>query len=130
MQKDTKQKDSNYEPPIAVAVYKLYLTFSPLIYQFPKGYRYSLAQTINNNILAILELIFEANSLPRPLREAPLMKANAKCEMLKMLARMCFELKLIESTQYFQITADLREIGKMLWGWVRYVRSGPYNQPD
>ena len=124
------KQDTTYEPPIAVAVYKTYMAFSPLVYQFPKVHRYSLGRTIDTNILSLLELIFEANSLPRPLREAPLIKANAKCELLKMLNRMCFELKLIESTQYFQMSADLQEIGKMLGGWVKYVRSGPYNQPE
>lgn len=124
------KQDTTYEPPIAVAVYKAYMAWSPLASEFPKIYRYSLGQTIDKNILSLLELIFEANSLPRPLREAPLLKANAKCELLKMLNRMSFELKLIESTQYFQMTADLQEIGKMLGGWVKYVRSGPYNQPE
>lgn len=124
------KQDATYEPPIAVAVYKAYMAWSPLVCDFPKAYRYSLGQTIDKNILALLELIFEANSLPRPLREAPLLKANAKCELLKMLNRMCFELKLTESTQYFQMTADLQEIGRMLGGWVKYIRSGPYNQPE
>ena len=82
------KQDTTYEPPIAVAVYKIYMTFSPLVYQFPKVYRYSLGQTIDKNLLFLLELIFEANSLPRPLREAPLLKANAKCELLKRLSRM------------------------------------------
>ena len=124
------KQDTSYEPPVAVAVYKMYMAFSPLVYQFPKVYRYSLGRTIDGSILALLELIFEANSLPRPLREAPLIRANAKCELLKLLNRMCFELKLIESTKYFQISADLQEVGKMLGGWIKYVRSGPYNQPE
>ena len=124
------KQDTAYEPPVAVAIYKIYMAFSPLVYQFPKVYRYSLGQTIDGNILSLLELIFEANSLPRPLREAPLIRANAKCELVKLLNRMCFELKLIESTQYFQMTADLRQVGKELGGWINYVRSGPYNQPD
>ena len=124
------KNDTTYEPPVAIAVYKTYMTFNPLVLKFPKIYRYTLAQAIEKNILVLLELIFEANSLPRPLREAPLLKANAKCEILKMLARMSFELKLIESTQYFQIAAEFLEIGKMLGGWIKYVRSGPYSQSE
>ncbi len=124
------KQDTTYEPLVALAVYKTYMTFSPIVYQFPKVHRYSLGRTIDSNILSLLELIFEANSLPRPLREAPLIKANSKCELLKMLNRMCFEMQLIESTQYFQMSADLRQIGRELGGWIHYVRSGPYNQPD
>ncbi len=71
--------NDSFEPPVAVAVYKTYLSFAPLLYSFPKPYRYSLGGAIEDNLLALLELIFETNSLPRPLREAPLVKANAKC---------------------------------------------------
>lgn len=122
--------NDTFEPPVAVAIYKMYTSFATLLYRFPKLYRYSLGITIENNMLSVLELIFETNGLPRPLREAPLIKANAKCEMLKLLIRMSFELKLLESTPYFQLSSDLREIGRMLGGWIKFVRSGPYAKAD
>ena len=118
--------NDTFEPPVAIAVYKMYMTFAPHLYRFPKLYRYSLGGAIENNILNLLELIFETNALPRPLREAPLIKANVKCETLKLLVRMSFELKILEDTQYFQLSSDLREIGKMLGGWMKFVRNGPY----
>ncbi|MBI4087203.1 MAG: four helix bundle protein [Candidatus Liptonbacteria bacterium] len=118
--------NDTFEPPVAIAIYKTYMSFAPHLYRFPKLYRYSLGGAIENNILVLLELIFEANALPRPLREASLIKANAKCEILKMLIRMSFELKILENTQYFQLSSELREIGKMLGGWIKFVRSGPY----
>ncbi|MBI5077536.1 four helix bundle protein [Candidatus Falkowbacteria bacterium] len=62
--------------------------------------------------------------MPQPLREAPLIKAQAKCQLLKLLIRLSFELNLIKSTQYFQLSTDLKEIGKMLGGWINYARSG------
>jgi len=111
---------------VAIAIYKMYVSFAPLLYRYPKLYRYTLGEAIEKNIISLLELIFEANALPRPLRETPLIKANAKCEMLKLLIRMSFELKLVEDTQYFQLSANLREVGKMLGGWIKFVRSGPY----
>lgn len=118
--------NDTFGPPVAIATYKTYFSFAPLLYNFPKPYRYSLGGAIEKNILAILELIFEANTLPRPLRETPLIRANAKCETLKLLIRMSFELKLLENTQYFQLSADLREVGKMLGGWIKFVRTDPY----
>lgn len=116
---------SSFEPPVVVKTYNTFLTFAPLLYRFPKPYRYTLGQKVEQNFLALLELVFEANSLPRPLREAPLVKAEAKCELLKLLIRLCFELNLLKSTQYFQLTANLQEIARMLGGWIIYVRSGP-----
>lgn len=126
----TTMTNDTFEPTVAVAIYKMYISFAPLLYRFSKFYRYSLGVSIENNMISVLELIFEANGLPRPLREAPLIKANARCEMLKLLIRMSFELKLLESTPYFQISSDLREIGRMLGGWIKFVRSGPYVKTD
>ncbi len=116
----------NYlEPPVVVATYKLYLGFAPLLYRFPKLYRYSLGQTMEQHILGILEGVFEANALPRPLRELPVIKAHTHCELLKLLIRLAVELHILDNTQYFQCTAQLQEIGKMLGGWINYIRSGP-----
>jgi hypothetical protein len=120
----------SFDPPVVVKIYKIYLLFSPLLYHFPKLYRYSLGQTIEKNLLKMIEFIFEANALPKPLREPSLIRASAKCELLKILVRLSFELDLIGSTQYFQLIADLKEVNKMLCGWVAYVRSGPSKKSE
>ena len=114
-----------FEPPVVVKIYKTYQVASPLLLNFPKPYRYSLGQTLDRALLNMLELIFEANSLPRLLWETPLLKAQAKCELSKILLRLAAELKLIKETQYFQLIANLQEVGKMLHGWINYVRKQP-----
>jgi hypothetical protein len=119
---------NNFEPIIAIKTYAIYLKFAPLLNRFPKLYRYSLGQKIENTMLELLEYIFKANSLPKPLREMPLIDANAKFEVLKLLMRATAELGILVNTQYFQLSADLAEIGRMLGGWLVYVRSGPNNK--
>lgn len=73
----------------------------------------------------MLEYIFEANGMPMPLREAHLLKAEAKCELAKILIRLSCENKIINNTQYYQLMANLQEIGKMLRGWIKYIRTLP-----
>jgi len=122
---------SNYlEPPIVVATYKLYQSFAPLCVRFPKIYRYSIGQTIEQEIMSLLRTVFEANSLPRPLREMPVIRANSHCELLKLLIRLALELDLLNHTQYFQFSTHLQEMGKMLGGWINYQRTGKSNAND
>lgn len=118
----------SFEPPVVVKLYRLCQTLAPLLGKFPKPLRYSLGQTIDRCLLAMLELIFEANALPAPLREGPLLKAHAKCELTKLLVRMACERDILEETQFFQLTADLREVSRMLMGWIKYTRQRPVSK--
>lgn len=97
----------------------------PLLADFPKPQRYTLGQSLDKALLAMLEYIFEANAMPLPLREAHLLKASAKCELAKLLVRLCCESKIIHNTQYYQIMGNLQEVSKMLGGWIKYIRSQP-----
>ena len=118
--------NKNFETPaVVVAAYRTYLLTAKSLLKMKKPYRYTLGVRIENNLLAILEDIFNANILPSPLREQPLIKGHVRCELLKLLTRACFEMELIEPTHYFQISGELTAISKMLYAWIKYVRSGP-----
>ena len=117
--------EESFEPPVVIKIYRLLLFLMPLTLTFPKIYRHTLGTTIQHAPLKLLTIIFEANATPRPLREAPLLKAQAQADMLKLLVRLCFELGVLKSTPYFQCSAMLEEIGKMLGGWIRYLRTQP-----
>lgn len=120
---------NSFDPPVVVKIYKTYQILSPLLADFPKPQRYTLGQGLDKSILAMLELIFEANAMPMPLREAHLLKAAAKCELSKILIRLSCEIKIINNTQYYQLIANLQEISKMLGGWIKYIRSQPGIKP-
>jgi len=118
----------SFDPPVVVKIYKTYQILLPLLANFPKPQRYTLGQSLDTAILKMLEHIFEANGMPMPLREANLLKAEAKCELSKLLVRLCCEGKIIDNTQYYQLMANLQEIGKMLRGWIKYIRNQPGNK--
>jgi len=121
---EQKQTTSQFEPVVVVKTYRIILGLYPLISKFPKIYKHTLGQEIQKNLIDILKHIFTANAMPRPLRETPLIEAASACETTKILLRLCLELGIFVNTQYFQFSADLTEIGKMLGGWIGYVRTG------
>lgn len=116
---------NSFDPPVVVKIYKTYQILSPLLANFPKPQRYSLGQSIDKSLLAMLEHIFEANTLPLPLREAHLLKASAKGDLCKILIRLACEGGTLHNTQYYQLMSNLQEISKMLHGWIGYIRSQP-----
>lgn len=112
-----------------VKIYKTYQIMLPLLADFPKPHRYTLGQSLDQSFLKMLEYIFEANAMPMPLREGHLLKAEAKCELSKLLVRLSCEGKIISNTQYYQIMTNLQEVGKMLRGWIKYIRNQPRGTP-
>lgn len=109
--------------PLTQKTYELYKLFSCYLKDFPKKERYSLGVKTENVILEVLEKVFFINALPKAFKEPELQKINAKVELLKLLIRLSFELKIVYSSQYLILQGNLQEIGKMVGGWLKYVKN-------
>jgi len=82
-----------------------------------------LGEKIEGNILEAIELSVFGNAQPKNFKEAYLLKANAKVEVLKILFRLALGNNFINETQYLKVEDFLHEAGKMLGGWIKYLRS-------
>ena len=85
--------------------------------RFPKNYRYSLSQKIDNLCLEILELIVE--TIYSSSKQESLKKINLKLEVLRTLIQLCHRLELLNDSQYAFISGLLLESGKMVGGWLK-----------
>jgi hypothetical protein len=92
---------------------------------FPKKDRYTLGQRSENLTLEILELLFLANSKQKASRLLILNKVDVKLKILKMLIRICFDIKDIDQKKYILLQEHLQEIGKMLGGWIKQTQNSP-----
>ena len=111
------------EIPLIKKLYELYKYAHKSVSIFPKHERYSLGEKIETNILEAIELSVFGNAQPKNFKEVYLLKANAKIEVLKILFRMSLENDFINEAQYIQTEEYLQESGKMLGGWIKYLRS-------
>ncbi|MFH0820059.1 MAG: four helix bundle protein [bacterium] len=116
-------QNSNFEPTVIQKSYKLYIQIFNLLKNFPKPNRYTLGEKIENTLLNLVELIVLSNIQIKTLREPFLHKASAKCELLKLLLRASFDLRLISERQYIELESKAVEIGKMIGGWIKYCRT-------
>src|SRR3989344_8978926 len=109
----------NFEISIVHKTYYFYRILYSCTKLFPKKDRFTLGQKCENLTIEILELLFLANSKPKPSRLLILNKVDTKLKTLKMLIRLCGDLKIINQKRYFTLQNDLQEIGKMLGGWIK-----------
>lgn len=113
------------EIPLVVKLLNAYELAHVTIRQFPKFERYALGEKIETALLAALELVVVANSASQYEKERYLLQVNAKNEVLKLLYRLAFNAGFLDQRQYLVAQSGLQEIGRMTWGWIKYVRAHP-----
>lgn len=102
--------------------YSLYVQLNRLIASWPKRERYNLGLRLETSCLLLLEQIIAAEQTQPVLKDHYLLEAIIKSEILKLLVRLALEKKLIKETNYFTLSTELVEIGKMTNGWKKTLR--------
>jgi len=109
--------------PIVHIIYKLYCFWNELLHKFPKTQRYTLGQKCDVYILNLLEhTILCSNIKDRNKKLSHLEIASAKLDVLKLLIRISKDTKCISNVQYLNIQSLINEIGKMIGGWLKYLK--------
>lgn len=103
-------------------LYDFYRLFYEQIDNFPKKSREILVTKVERLVLDLLELMFTAEYSPTNLKIQYLEKANIKLDFTKTINRLMFDLKIINQTKYIEMEGLLVEIGKMLGGWIKYLK--------
>lgn len=116
-------QNSNFEPLILQKTYRFYLEIYKHLGNFPKRSRYTLGEKIENCLLDLVETVSLANIQIKNLREPVLHRASAKCELLKILLRLGYDLSLFGDRQYIAMESRVMEIGRMIGGWIKYCRT-------
>ncbi|PIZ00516.1 diversity-generating retroelement protein bAvd family protein [bacterium (Candidatus Howlettbacteria) CG_4_10_14_0_8_um_filter_40_9] len=111
-----------HDTPIIQKVYNLYRDFYITVEKMQKKDKYSLGLKIQNSILEILELTIEASNLKQAEKITPLEKASIKTDLLKTLIRLAHDIKAIDQKKYIKLEEQVQEIGKMIGGWLRYIK--------
>lgn len=109
--------------PLVGKFYELYLISYVWLKNFPKKERYTLGERIETAILDNLSEIYYLNNLPDAIKENHLLILSAKNETVKILFRLALDIKVLDFNKYANAEAILQETGKMIGGWIKYVRS-------
>ena len=109
--------------PIINKSYEAYKAIIDINHTLTKRWLYSLGISLENSILDCMENLVMAKNAPKPLKAGYLIKASAKLEISVLKLRLLLELKLCNETKVFQVQAQVEEVGRMLGGWLKSVKS-------
>ena len=110
------------EIPLTQKVYDFYSSLYILTQKMPKKDKYSLGIKIDQTTLDLLEIVIAAGNAKPDEKLIILQKASAKTDLLKLLIRLCYDIKAIDKKKYLKLEERLQEIGRMLGGWIKSLR--------
>ena len=106
--------------PIYRKTYLLIKEIYQITQQFPKTYKYSLGEEIQNKTWRLLDLIIEINSLKE--KHPKINELTLEFDKLKLRIRFAFEIKLIPEKRFINLQKQIAEIGNMISGWFKWSR--------
>lgn len=90
--------------------------------KFPRSFKFTLADRIQNLLSNVLEQLIEAFYTSKKFKLGILKRVNISLEQLRYYYRLAFELGLYNSTKYHLFAEKVNEIGRMTGGWIRSLR--------
>lgn len=93
----------------------------PTTGKFPKSVRFTFANRIDNLALDVIEDLIEARFRTDKLQI--LKRADLKLEKIRILLRLCHNLRYLSTKGYEYASRQLAEAGRMLGGWIRHKES-------
>ncbi|MFK7950564.1 MAG: diversity-generating retroelement protein Avd [Saprospiraceae bacterium] len=90
--------------------------------KFPRSFKFTLADRIQNILSNVLEQLIEAYYTSKKYKLGILKRVNISLEQLRYYFRLAFELGLYNSTRYHYFSEKVNEIGRMLGGWIRSLK--------
>ena len=90
---------------------------------FPQKDRYVFGQKCERLILDILELILSVIQFSNNLEKIEFLeKTSVKLNIVRIFIRLGKEMKIIDFKKYLALQKEINEIGKMLGGWIKYLK--------
>ena len=103
------------ELPAVQKAYDLGKEILPRVAKYPKEYRYSLGERLNDNALDIIELLVQATYTREKARL--LDQANVKLERMRFLLRLSHELGALSTKGFEHVMKMVTELGRQIGGW-------------
>ena len=106
--------------PVYKACYSLLLLLFNGARNMQRDYRYTLGETMKNELIALITNIYRANC--RIQKKDLLIKARENIEVVRLLLRLCVDLKQFSLKQSATANEKIESISKQLTAWERSCR--------
>lgn len=112
------------ESPIFSKMYDLLLWLVPQTTKFPRQHRFGIAEHILKLALGFQDRLLAASLAQAHDKLSELRQADIQLAQLRLNLRLCKDLGLFTLSQYEHITGMLVEIGRLLGGWQKTLKTG------
>ncbi len=112
-----------FDIPIFRKSYDLYKTFYSYRNGVSKQDRFTLWQRAENILLDVLEGILSASQLHKSQKLSVLENVSLKLNFFRVFLRLMKEVKSLDSKKYLVLQEYVDEIGRMLGGWIKSMRT-------
>ena len=120
---------ANYnELPVFKAIYDLLLRVFQMSQHWRRDLRYTLGENLKQEIIEILQLIYQANSSRKKI--AFISACRVKMVKVSMQIRIVIDMKEIKIAQYASLAELVENISKQLTGWERGERKREKSSVD
>lgn len=89
----------------------------------PKLTKYTLGTKIDNLFTDCLELALMASYAPRSEKPAIIQNLAVKLDSVKFFLKILWEQKALDHKKYALLSAPIGEIGKMVGGWLKFIKT-------
>jgi hypothetical protein len=104
-----------------VLLKSVYILWDAYSAKVPKSIKYSLGIKVSNLLIDTIEAVAIATFLQRTEKLPYLKKAVARVDTVKVFLQMLWEMKLLSTKHYAELSEKLSDAGKMLGGWYGQV---------
>jgi cytosine/adenosine deaminase-related metal-dependent hydrolase len=105
------------ESPIFSKTYDFLLWLLPQASKFPRHYRFTLAERVQQHALDFQETLIRAGLRKGESRRTHLEQADEQLAQLRHIVRLCKDLNFFTLKQYEYAAGQLAELGRLLGGW-------------
>jgi len=113
----------DFDIPIFKKSYDLYRQLHELRIKVSKQDRHTLWQRLENTALAVLEGILRASAMTKSEKLPVLQEVSHKLNVTRVYIRLAKDTKVIGIGKYEDFQSQVDEIGRMLGGWIKQVKS-------
>lgn len=114
-------KRTTLDTPLFHRIYALYKLIYLLSSSIPKAKRYTLWLKVEEATLSIITGIIQAGHCRGKQQYDILLQISASLDLLKVLIRLCKEIRCIDMRRYLELEKHLQEAGKMQGGWIKFA---------
>ena len=108
------------ELPVYKASYDLLLEIFQFTKEFSKDFKYTVGESLKNETIKLLTLIFRANS--RTDKQMVLQEAREQIEVIRLLIRLMKDMRQVSLKIFVQVNQKVEEVSKQLTGWQKSIK--------